>query len=317
MKKLFALLFVALSLGVFSVAAQADDLPKAGVVTVSSGSLNVRSSPSTQGRVTSSLKNQSYVTLTQKSGSWWQVEYAKGQYGYCHADYIRTAAAEKGAVDTAWGSLNVRSGAGTGYAKTDSLPKGTEVLVLSRSNGWSRILYHGSRTGFVSSSYLKSFDEVYSAVQLAVPDYKQTDSRWSWVKIGNSGKTIGQIGCATTGVAMMQSFRTGKTIYPDAMSRQLNYSSSGNLYWPADYTAVTQNTNYLQDIYTLLKQGKPVLLGVKNSWGGQHWVVITGYTGGDVLTASGFAINDPGSHSRTNLQQLLNSYPNFYKYFHY
>ena len=39
--------------------------------------------------------------------------------------------------------------------------------------------------------------------------------------IGSSGKTIAQIGCATTGIAMLESYRTGSNIYPDAMSRKI------------------------------------------------------------------------------------------------
>ena len=136
-------------------------------------------------------------------------------------------------------------------------------------------------------------------------------------KIGNSGKTIAQIGCVTTGIAMMQSYRTGTTVYPDAMSKKLSYNSSGSVYWPSDYIVTTSSAGYLSRIYELLREGKPVLIGAKNSSGGQHWVVVTGFSGGDTLTASGFTINDPGSASRTNLQQFLNSYPNFYKYFHY
>ena len=48
----------------------------------------------------------------------------------------------------------------------------------------------------------------------------------------------------------------------------------------------------------------------------QHWVVITGFAGGS-LSASNFIINDPGTGSRTNLQQFLNAYPTFYKFFYY
>ena len=101
------------------------------------------------------------------------------------------------------------------------------------------------------------------------------------------------------------------------MSKKLSYSSTGNLYWPSDYTVVTSSTGYLNKIYQKLKEGKPVLLGAKNSSGTQHWVVITGFTGGNSLTASGFTINDPGPKYRTNLQQFLNEYPTFYKFFYY
>lgn len=291
----------------------------AGAVAVSSGKLNVRSSNSTNSAVVASLEKNSFVTLISKTGSWWRVEYAKSRYGYCHADYIAELSGSPMVVNTQSGSLNVRSGPSTAYAKTGSLSKGEKVIVLSSSGTWKRILYHGTKIGYVSSQYLASgiTNSGYSAVSLKVPSYKQTDSRWANVIIGKSGRTIADIGCATTGIAMMQSYRTGTTIYPDAMSKKLSYTSSGSVYWPSDYIVTTSSSGYLARIYELLKQGRPVLFGAKNSYGGQHWVVITGYTGGSTLTASGFTINDPGSKTRTNLQQFLNSYPNFYKYFHY
>ena len=286
-----------------------------GAVTVSSGSLNVRSGASSTASVVSTLSRGSYVTLIAKSGSWWQVEYGNGLYGYCHANYITPVAGAPATVRTTSGSLNVRSGAGTGYSRVASLYAGQTVLVLSSSNGWSRILYHGTKTGYVSSQYLSG--SLYPTLYLSVPNYKQTDSRWSGVTIGSSGKTIAQIGCATTAIAMMESYRTGTTIYPDAMAKKLSYTSSGNVYWPSHYISVTSSSGYLSGIYERLRQGKPVLLGAKNSYGSQHWVVITGYSGGSTLTASGFTIQDPGSNSRTTLQQFLNVYPTFYKYFYY
>ena len=291
----------------------------AGLISVSSGNLNVRSSNSTASSVITSLAKNSYVTLISKTGSWWRVEYAKNTYGYCHADYITELSSIAMSVNIQSGSLNVRSGPSTAYTKTGSLTKGETVIVLSSSGAWKRILYHGTKIGYVSSQYLASQESnsSYPAISLKVPDFKQTDSRWANVIIGSSGKTIADIGCVTTGIAMMQSYRTGTTIYPDAMSKKLSYNSSGSVYWPSDYIVTTSSSGYLSRIYELLKQGKPVLIGAKNSGGGQHWVVITGYTGGSTLTASGFTINDPGSKTRTNLQQFFNSYPNFYKYFHY
>jgi uncharacterized protein YgiM (DUF1202 family) len=288
---------------------------KAGIVSVTSGKLNVRNSASTTSAVIGSLSKGSYVTLMSKSGNWWRVEYNDGKYGYCHADYIKTVTGTPATVNISSGSLNVRSGAGTSYSKIASLYKGEIVIVLSTTNNWSKILFNGTKTGYVSSQYLSSNN--YSKISLNVPSFKQTDSRWANVKIGTSGKTIAQIGCATTAIAMMESYRTGTTIYPDAMSKRLSYSSSGNVYWPSNYTVVTNSSNYLNGIYNQLKNGKPVRFGAKKASGSQHWVVITGYNGGNTLTASGFVINDPGSKSRTTLQALLNEYPTFYKYFYY
>ncbi len=323
MKKLISLLLtMIITMGILIIPINsygATLTSQAGVVSVSSGKLNVRKTASTSSTVLATLSNGSYVTLISQSGNWYYVEYGDNKYGYCHKNYLKLDSGKTATVSTQSTSLNVRSGAGTSYSVKDKIPKGEIIIILSTSNGFSKILYNGTKTGYVSSQYLSTAttSTTYSKVSLSVPSYKQTDSRWANVKIGSSGKTIAQIGCATTAIAMMESYRTGTTIYPDAMSKKLSYSSSGNVYWPSNYTAVTSSSNYLSKIYQKLKEGKPVLFGAKKSSGGQHWVVITGYTGGNTLSASNFTINDPGSKTRTNLSQLLNEYPTFYKYFYY
>lgn len=323
MKKIFSILLtliITLSVVIMPIKSYGATLTsQAGIVSVLSGKLNVRKSASTGSTVLTSLPKGSYITLISKSGNWYYVEYADGKYGYCHKDYIKLDSGKTATVKTNSTSLNVRSGAGINYAIKDLIPKGEIVIILSTSNGWSKILYNGTKTGYVSSQYLSttSSSSGHSKITLQVPSYKQTDSRWANVKIGSSGKTIAQIGCATTAIAMMESYRTGTTIYPDAMSKKLSYNSSGSVYWPSNYTAVTSSNGYLRNIYEKLKEGKPVLFGAKKSSGTQHWVVITGYNGNSTLTTSGFIINDPGSSRRTNLQQLLNEYPTFYKYFYY
>jgi uncharacterized protein YgiM (DUF1202 family) len=288
----------------------------AGRIATSSGGLNVRRSASTSSEIVTSLYKGSYLTLMWQSGDWWYVEFDDGKYGYCHADYIETVSATAKTVRTASGNLNVRSGAGTSYSPIGSLPSGEVVLVLWTSGDWSRILYNGSKLGYVSSAYLQGAS-YYSPVSLDVPHYMQTDKRWSGVTLGSSGKTIYRVGCTTTSIAMLESYRTGKTIYPDAMARKLSYTSSGNVYWPSDYSTVYSSSGYLSEIYKQLKAGKPVLFGAKTTSGGQHWVVITGYVGGQSLTASGFTINDPADRTRKTLSDLYADYPYFYKFLYY
>ncbi len=319
MKKITTFIMaLAVALGLLCTPVRAADMSSAaGAVTTASGSLNVRAGASTGSAVVATLKKGSHITLLSKSGTWWRVEYGKRQYGYCHANYITPIAGSPATVATNSGALNVRSGPGTSYTRIATLSKGETVIVLTTSSGWSRILYHGTKTGYVSAQYLSTGASGYSAVRLNVPSYKQNDSRWASVKLGSSGQTIAKIGCATTAIAMLESYRTGKTIYPDAMSKQLKYTSGGSVYWPAHYVTVTDTAGYLGAVYNLLQQGKPVLLGARNTAGGQHWVVITGYTGGSALRTDGFIINDPGSNTRTNLQQFLNLYPTLYKYFYY
>ncbi len=287
---------------------------KAGTVTTSSTKLNVRAQASSKASVVTSLDRGSHITLIEKSGSWWKVEYAKGKYGYCHIDYITPVSSAAVTIRTSSTGLNVRSGAGTTYRKVAVLPKGETVLFLSVSNGWSKILYHGTKTGYVSAEYLSNY---YGAVSLKVPNFKQTDSRWANEIIGDSGKTFQQIGCATTAIAMMESFRTGKNLYPNVISQELRYTPSGDVYWPGHYAVVTSSEGYLETIYNKLRQGRPVLVGARNTYGSQHWVVITGYTGGTSLNPADFVIHDPGTYSRTNLLQFQKAYPTFYKYFYY
>lgn len=287
----------------------------AGIVSTESGRLNIRNSAG--GYVITSVPKGSYLSLIEKNGDWWKVEYSEGEFGWCHSDYIEIASDITAKVSTQSGNLNVRSGSGRNYPVIGTVSKGENVIVLSSTGYWSRILYDGNKTGIVSADYLSVTEKSYPSVSLSVPDFKQTDPRWAGVKIGSSGKTIGRIGCVTTGIAMMESFRSGKTIYPDAMVKNLSYDKSGNVYWPEDYSVGYWSENYLETIYRKLREGKPVLIGAKTSGGSQHWVVITGFSGGEKLSASGFKINDPGSSTNTNLQQFFSSFPNLYKFFWY
>ena len=301
----------------FNVLAAAQN-PTAGIVSVNSGSLNIRSWPSSSSSVIAKASKGAYLTLHSKNGDWWYVEYDNDKFGYCHSAYILESGGKARKVYTNSGALNVRSGAGTGHAIIGKLNKGGIVVLLSSDTYWAKILYDGNETGYVYNTYLgpASSESVNTSVSLSVPSYKQYDSRWANVKIGSQGKTMAQIGCATTAIAMMESHRLGKTIIPSEMKSNLSYTASGSVYWPSNYIADTDKTNYLSNIKSLVNAGKPVLIGFKNSYGSQHWVVITGYINNGAK-ASDFRINDPGSESRSNLQHLINSYPNFYKYFYY
>lgn len=295
----------------------------AGKVSTASTSLNVRKSASTSSAVVTTLKRNSQVTLINKSGNFWYVKYSASGYGYCSADYITVSSTNVKAVKTTSGNLNVRSSASTSSTILTTLKSGTKVPVLSTSNGWAKILYNGNRTGYVSSAYLTSVatnnnSTTYKAIKLSgVPNFKQTDSRWGNVIIGSSGQTISKIGCATTAIAMLESKRTATTIYPHNMIKKLSYTSGGAVYWPSYYTQITSSAGYLTKIYNLLKDGKPVIVGAKKANGGQHYVVVTGVKATDSLTTSAFYINDPGSSTRTTLNQFFASYPYFYKMLHY
>ncbi len=314
LKKIFAALLClsVLFVNSYGITAMASSVSgKAGIVSTTSTGLNVRSSPSANATVVSSAKKNSYLTIISKSGDWWYVEYADGKKGYCHGNYITQVNSTTGYVKISSGYLNVRSGAGTSYSAKDKLYNGETVYILTSSGDWYKILFDGNEIGYVSKSYITTNpkNESVSNSKMSVPYFSQTDSRWRNVILGSSGKTLGQIGCTTTCLAMTESYRRGTTIRPDTMARSLTYSSSGSLYWPSNYTTTTSVS--FSSIKNILNQGKPVILGLRTASYSTHWVVVTGYSGNT------YYVNDPGSSSRTTLASVFEKYPYFYKMAYY
>jgi len=313
---IFTLIFTALlACDPFSYVSAAESAPtSAATVVTSGGSLNVRSASSTSSSIVSSLKNGSYVSVIEQSGNFYKVVYASGKVGYCHKNYISVISGSQGAYASVSTYLNVRSGPSTSYGIVDSLYNSESVVKISTHGNFYKILYDGNKLGYASTSYIKlrSSGTTSGAVSLNVPSYKQYDSRWSGVRLGNSSKTIYEAGCLTAAIAMERSFVYGYTVTPATVARNSSYTSGGAIYWPSEYGFIT-GSDYLSKIHSLLKQGKPVIVGAVNNYGGQHWVIVIGYTPNGSLSADDFSINDPGSSTRKNLSTFFVAYPKFYK----
>ena len=171
----------------------------------------------------------------------------------------------------------------------------------------------------------KSSSSTTSSVALDVPYYMQTDSRWKDVYIDT--KTIGAVGCTTTCMAMIYSYKQSEEYTPDEMVDILSYSGN-DLLWSSvtslgfKRTICSRDGNsgisqaYMKEIYNALQADKPVMVGATSSstsTSNQHWIVVTGYNGAiDVFDASGFEIQDPSSTSRNTLQEFLNYKPYMY-----
>lgn len=279
----------------------------AGVVTVSRGGLNVRSSPTTSSSVKKVLLKGEMVTLISLEGNWWYVQYSSGGFGYCSADYItRQNDSYEAYVATNSGRLNIRSGPATSYSVRTTLPKGAAVVVIGSSGDFYKILYNGTSVGYASKLYIKP--KAAEEIKFNVPKYYQTDSRWANVEMGNSGRTIKDIGCTLTCLSMTESYRTGTAITPKDMEGRLKFTSGGALYWPSNYNLYSGSGIYAR-ISEILRSGRPVIYGGRTSSGATHWVVITGYKGaGD--SADDFYINDPATSRNTTLAQHIAKYPN-------
>ena len=300
---------------VVPVASPRDFTSGAGRVTTLSGFLNVRSSPFESSPIIAMLANGSYVRLISRTDTWWRVEYDEGKYGYCSADFINYIPESFPAfVSTHYSNLNIRDGAGTNYDIIGKLPKGSDIIVIGRAGNWYWILYGGTNTGYCSADFIaSSADQAFPAINISAQDFKQTDSRWSNVRLGNSSAVMSSSGCLVSCVAIVDTHRTGQTVLPDTLARTLSFTSDGSLYWPNRFILRNSSSGYLSVLYNSLKEGKLPIIGMRQPTGKQHWVVVTGYTGGNILVASNFTINDPGSSARKTLQHLINDYPIFHR----
>ncbi|MCM1130671.1 MAG: SH3 domain-containing protein [Roseburia sp.] len=318
MKKILIFLValgVLFSINIFPKANATTETSRAGIVETAGANLNVRSDSSTSSVIIGKVKNNAYLTIINEKGSFFYVEYLENTYGYVHKDYVRILSNNVKKVNTGDGSnLNVRKGPSTAYQQFEKIKHNDYVVILSNSGSFSKVLFEGNKVGYVSNDYLVSV-YTYSAVKLSVESYKQYDSRWAYLTLGTKGKTIKEIGCLTTCMAMSESYRTGSTKTPAAIRTIFSYTKDGSLYWPSNYTTST-SSNYLSTIYTKLKNNQPVLIGLKTANGGQHWVLVVGFTGGNTLTTSNFLIHDPAS-SKTRLSEVMTNYPSFYKIAYY
>lgn len=280
-----------------------------GTVRVNSA-LNVRSAPTTASAVRGKLQAGRSVTLYERSGNWWRIGYAGGS-GYVYAAYIEEQHLAVRYVRTYGGNLHVRAAASTASAVIDSLPNTSAVLILGVEGNFARVLLPDERTGYVSRDYLVIAAPTVGsdAVTLAVPSYKQYDSRWASRRLPGSGEKLSTHGCAVTALAMAESYRTGETVTPTDILAAERFTANGAIYWP---TAYTWGDASLATVRAALLAGKPVILHVQKANGSTHFVTVYGFTGG-ALDAANFCILDPGSESRTTLADLLAVYPNIVK----
>ena len=134
-------------------------------VCTAKSSINLRSGPSTRYKITGRLLAKSVVTVYEKSGSWYRIAY-NGAYHWASASYLKmnssaavTTPVSDGnsigtAICTAKSSINLRSGPGTSYKKTGTLPAKAAVDVFQQSGSWYRISYKGAYH-WATASYLK------------------------------------------------------------------------------------------------------------------------------------------------------------------
>ncbi|MBD8068093.1 SH3 domain-containing protein [Bacillus sp. PS06] len=175
-------------------------------VNVSSNStLNLRSSATTNATITAKLANGTEVKVLSESNGWSKVQ-ANGKEGYVSTQYLTVKSATPDVkppvkeeviikyVDVSSNStLNLRSSASTNATITAKLAKGTEVKVLSESNGWSKVQANG-KEGYVSSEFLSDKKENIKEEDSSVktPDNQDSEELITTIKYVNvtSGSSL-------------------------------------------------------------------------------------------------------------------------------
>ncbi|WP_180349977.1 SH3 domain-containing protein [Bacillus sp. D386] len=145
--------------------------------------VNLRKSASTKGKVLLTIPKGKMVAYKSKSGSWYKVSY-KSKTGYVSSKYIKktttkttktvkiTKIAATKFKTTA--KLNMRSTYSTKGKVLVTIPKNKILSSAEKYGSWYKVKY-GSKTGWVSGSYMKEYYQ-YITTKTAYLSNKKTSS---------------------------------------------------------------------------------------------------------------------------------------------
>jgi beta-N-acetylglucosaminidase/uncharacterized protein YraI len=159
---------------------------------VTASALNVRTAPSTGGKVIGKVYRNQMVDYTDYNSLWAKINF-NGKTAYVSKKYVQAVPAPAN-LKPANGSvsyqgkvtasiLNVRAGVGTSSRIVGKLPKATVVNVLNSVNGWLYVT-SGSVKGWVSGQYVTKTTGATPAsapipeVKPVATDYKTMDLRY-------------------------------------------------------------------------------------------------------------------------------------------
>ena len=142
-----------------------------GAGTVTADALRLRDTPATDGAILATApSNAKLVVLEEAGDGWYKVSYNAVE-GYMAGEYLTVstsmdAALGYGKVNSDVSSLNIRSGAGTGYSVLSSVSGGTVLELIGVQDGWYKVV-HGGTSGYVSSDYITLTSETPAATVAA------------------------------------------------------------------------------------------------------------------------------------------------------
>jgi uncharacterized protein YgiM (DUF1202 family) len=125
------------------------------VAVVDASALRLRSGPSTGTATLAYASQGEYVTITGKTGSWYQVSFNL-KTGYMHEDHLSTYTRRN--VELGYGSVNgnkvnVRSGPSTSYSSLTRANSGEKAYIIGFNNQWYKVIFD-TQVGYIRSDYL-------------------------------------------------------------------------------------------------------------------------------------------------------------------
>lgn len=148
-----------------------------GIANVESGNLNVRETPSTDGKMIGKMPKNAACEILAQEGDWYQI--SSGEItGYVKAEYVLTGSEARAiaeslvrtvAVSTT-DSLNVRTEANTESTVITTIAAGEELDVVEVLDGWVKIAID-SDEGYVSADYVEVKDILPRALTMSEARY--------------------------------------------------------------------------------------------------------------------------------------------------
>ena len=127
-----------------------------GYVNCTAG-LKIRTLPNTASKVLDVAPYKTTLTITGKSGEWYQVSYTN-QEAYAYAAYVTlnkgASVPEPTKTGTTTYALNMRTGPSTSEKRLLCIPQGAKIMLLDSRDGWYKTTYNGV-TGWCSGQYIK------------------------------------------------------------------------------------------------------------------------------------------------------------------
>lgn len=146
-------------------------------IKASGGTMNLRSGPGTNYSVAGYVYHGEAIEVRERGATWSKIAVVRtGKVGYVKTQYIKgststgtggssssgsTSNVKAGTYDvakimtkTAFGAVNLRKGAGTGYGAILTLSRGARINVESKSGDWYKVVTTGNATGYVHKDYV-------------------------------------------------------------------------------------------------------------------------------------------------------------------